>query len=277
MKRNQMTTTIKYLIAILISIIWILPFLGIVMTSIRPMQEVIYGWWNLKPFTPSMVNYINAWNHPTAPLSRGTFNSLLVAFPSTLIPIFAASLAAYGFARFRLPLLSSLFILVILLMALPQQMIAIPIFQLMKNLNLLNTYTGLILIHSAWGMPWIIFFLPNFFITLPIEIEESAKIDGASDFVVFSRIILPVSWPALVSSIVLQFMWVWSDFFLALILVYTPNKLLATQRIPLMRGQYHVDWGVLTAASIISMIAPLFIFAFLQKYYIKGLIGWTTK
>jgi len=162
-------------------------------------------------------------------------------------------------------------------MALPQQMIAIPIFQLMKNLNLLNTYTGLILIHSAWGMPWIIFFLRNFFITLPIEIEESAKIDGASDFVVFSRIILPVSWPALVSSIVLQFMWVWSDFFLALILVYTPNKLLATQRIPLMRGQYHVDWGVLTAASIISMIAPLFIFAFLQKYYIKGLIGWTTK
>jgi multiple sugar transport system permease protein len=72
-------------------------------------------------------------------------------------------------------------------------------------------------------------------------------------------------------------MWVWSDFFLALILVYTPSKLLATQRIPLMRGQYHVDWGVLTAASIVSMIAPLFIFAFLQKYYIKGLIGWTTK
>ena len=162
-------------------------------------------------------------------------------------------------------------------MALPQQMIAIPIFQLMKNLNLLNTYTGLFLIHSAWGIPWIIFFLRNFFITLPIEIEESAKIDGASDFVVFTRIILPVSWPALISSIVLQFMWVWSDFFLALILVYTPSKLLATQRIPLMRGQYHVDWGVLTAASIVSMIAPLFIFAFLQKYYIKGLIGWTTK
>jgi len=156
-------------------------------------------------------------------------------------------------------------------------MIAIPIFQLMKNLNLLNTYTGLFLIHSAWGIPWIIFFLRNFFITLPIEIEESAKIDGASDFVVFTRIILPVSWPALISSIVLQFMWVWSDFFLALILVYTPSKLLATQRIPLMRGQYHVDWGVLTAASIVSMIAPLFIFAFLQKYYIKGLIGWTTK
>lgn len=148
------------------------------MTSIRPLEEVIYGWWNMKPFTPSMVNYINAWNHPTAPLSQGTFNSLLVAFPSTLIPIFAASLAAYGFARFRLPLLSSLFILVILLMALPQQMIAIPIFQLMKNLNLLNTYTGLFLIHSAWGIPWIIFFFEISLLPFQLKLKSPPRLMG---------------------------------------------------------------------------------------------------
>jgi len=162
-------------------------------------------------------------------------------------------------------------------MAIPQQSIAVPIFQIMNFLGLVDNYVGLILVHSAWGLAWIILFMRNFFTTLPIEVEEAAKVDGASEFKIFYKIVLPMTLPALASVAVLQFMWVWNDFFLALILIYSPEKLLATQRIPLMRGQFFVDWGVLSAASILLMAVPVLIFALLQKYYIRGMIGWTIK
>ncbi|PMQ00817.1 MAG: ABC transporter permease [Dictyoglomus sp. NZ13-RE01] len=277
MKRNSLFILLKYILAGIIAILWVIPFLGVLMTAIRPLNEVIYGWWNLKNFNITFENFINAWRHPTAPLSQGMKNSLLVAFPSTIFPLFISALAGYGFARFSFPIKNYLFITIVLLMSLPQQMIAVPIFQTMNNLKLLNTYLGLIVVHTAWGLPWIVFFLRNFFITLPTDIEEAAKIDGAGDFTIFFRIILPVALPALLSASVLQFMWVWSDFFLALILIYSPDKLLITQRIPLMRGVYHVDWGALTAGTIIAMSVPLLIFAFLQRYYIKGMVGWTTR
>ncbi|MGB9857885.1 MAG: carbohydrate ABC transporter permease [Dictyoglomaceae bacterium] len=277
MKRKNLILLLKYLLAGIIAILWIIPFLGVLMTAIRPLNEVIYGWWNFKNFHVSFENFFNAWRHPTAPLSQGVKNSLLVAFPSTIFPIFISALAGYGFARFSFPIKNYLFITIVLLMSLPQQMIAVPIFQTMNNLKLLNTYLGLIVVHTAWGLPWLIFFLRNFFITLPIEIEEAAKIDGAGNFTIFFKIILPISLPALLSASVLQFMWVWSDFFLALILIYSPDKLLVTQRIPLMRGIYHVDWGALTGGTIIAMSVPLLIFAFLQRYYIKGMVGWSTR
>lgn len=264
-------------VAWLLSLVWIVPFLGLLMTAIRPLNEIIHGWWNFDSFNPMFKNFLGAWNHPTAPLSEGMRNSLIVAIPATLIPILVASIAGYGFARFSFPIKNYLFITIVLLMAIPQQMVAVPIFRIMNRLGLLNSYLGLILIHSAWGSPWILFFMRNFFTTLPIEVEEAAKVDGTSDSQIFFRIVLPMSLPAIASATVLQFMWVWSDFFLALILLYSPHKLVATQRIPLMRGVYHVDWGILSAGAILVMLVPLLIFIFLQRYYIKGMVGWTIK
>ncbi len=205
------------------------------------------------------------------------FNSFLVAIPATVIPLLVASLAGYGFARFRFPIRDYLFLTIVLLMAIPQQSIAVPIFQIMNSFGLVDSHFGLVLVHSAWGLAWIILFMRNFFSTLPAEIEEAARVDGASDFKIFYKIVLPMTLPALASVTVLQFMWVWNDFFLALILIYSPEKLLATQRIPLMRGVYFIDWGVLSAASILLMAVPVVIFALLQKYYIRGMIGWTIK
>jgi len=271
------TTIIIHIIAWSAALIWILPFLGVLMTSIRPFREVLFGWWNFADFHPSLNNFVEAWNHPNVPLGIGMRNSFLVAIPSTLMPMFVASLAAYGFARFSFPIRDYIFAFIVLMMAVPQQMIAVPIFQIMNSLGLVDNYIGLILVHSAWGLAWIILFMRNFFLTLPIEIEEAAKVDGASDFKIFYKIVLPMTLPALASVAVLQFMWVWNDFFLALILIQSSDKLLATQRIPLMRGEFFVDWGVLSAASILVMMVPVLIYVLLQKYYIKGMIGWTIK
>jgi len=269
---------IFHVIAFSIGILWLIPFLGVFMASIRPFDEIFRGWWTFDRFTLTFNSYIGAWNDPVYPLSRGLLNSFIVAIPSTIIPLFVGALAGYGFARFNFRIKSYLFLTVVFLMALPQQSVIVPLFQIMNNLRLIDNYLSLILVHSAWGLPWIILFLRNFFSTLPIEIEEAARIDGASDFKIFRKIVLPMSLPALASVVVLQFMWVWNDFFLAKVLIYEESMLLATQRVEYIgREAFRVNWGVLTAGSIIVMIVPIIIFVLLQRYYVKGMIGWTVK
>jgi multiple sugar transport system permease protein len=291
LKKSLVKKIVLHIIAFSVGILWLVPFLGVFMASIRPFDEIFRGWWNFDSFTPSFNSYIDAWNDPSLPLSRGFLNSFIVAVPSTLIPLFVGALAGYAFARFPLPLRfriknhrfnfqikNYLFLIVVLLMALPQQSVVISLFQIMNNLRLIDSYLSIILIHSAWGLPWIILFLRNYFSTLPIEIEEAARIDGASDFKIFRKIVLPMSLPALASVVVLQFMWVWNDFFLAKVFIYDESLLLATQRVELIgRSVFRVNWGVLTAGSIIVMIVPIIIFVLLQRYYVRGMIGWTVK
>ncbi len=264
------------LIAIVAALMWALPFIGVLMTALRPSREVLYGWWN-PPFHLSVDNFIAAWTHPTAALGVGLRNSLQVALGATLLPTFVASLMAYGLGRMRFRGRGPLLMLIGLLLALPQQMIAWPLFRQMHALGLLNSLAGLVLAHSAWGLPWMVFFLRGYIETLPVELEEAARIDGAGRLKTFLYVIFPLMFPALASVMVLQFTWVWNDFFMALILIFDPNKMVITQQIPLLRGQYHVDWGLLSAGTLITMSVPLLVFIFLQRYFVRGLIGGAVK
>jgi len=155
--------------------------------------------------------------------------------------------------------------------------VIIPVFLLTKKLGLWNTYRGLILLHSAFGLPWIILFFRNFFATLPVEIEEAAKIDGATDFQIYYKIVLPTSLPALASVAALQFTWVWNDFFFALIMLATPDRWVATQIIPALKGRYFIPWNLIAAASVLTMAVPVIVYALLQKYYVKGIVGGVIK
>ncbi len=281
-QRLMFRSPIKWLIinvvAWIIGVLWITPFIGIFMTSIRPYSEVIvYGWWSLHPCTITFRNYFEALFNPMFSLARGLMNSLIIAVPSTIIPVFLAALAAYAFARFSLPIKNYLFATLLFLMAVPQQMTIIPIFFLLRNIHLLNTYLGLILVHSSWGIPWITFFLKNYFSLLPTEIEEAAKVDGASYKQIFFKIVLPVALPGIVSAAVLQFAWVWNDFFFALMLIFDPNKMVVTQMLPRLKGQYQVSWGLLSAGSIIAMIVPILVYALFSRYYVSGFRGWAMK
>jgi len=273
----KVSTIVANIIAWIIAIIWILPVVGIFMVAIRPIREVLHGWWDFSEFHSTYENFIGVLNHPTLPLSTGLANSLIIATFATIIPIFIAALAAYGFARFSFPIKTYLFVVIVVIMAMPQQMVAIPLFQIMVKLNLVNTYLGLILVHTAWGLPWIILFLRNFFLTLPIEIEEAAKVDGASDFQIFAKIVLPMSMPALLSVAALQFTWVWNDFFFALLFIYSSDKLVATQCLAWMKGKHHVPWDLLSAGAILVMAIPVIVYTLLQKYYVRGMVGWVIK
>lgn len=268
---------ISNIIAWTAAFIWILPFIGLFMTSVRPYSEVVLkGWWTIAGAQFSFNNYIEVLENPLYDLSRGYLNSFIVAIPSTIIPLLVASMMAYGFTRFSFPLKNYLFVMILFIMAVPQQTMVIPLFFMMKALGLLDQLAGLILIHSAWGIAWITFFMRNYFSMLPREIEEAARVDGASYTTIFFRIVLPVSLPAIASAAAIQFTWVWSDFFFALMFIYSPDKMVITQKVVAIKGEYHIDWGLLTAGSILAMLPPLLIYMFLQKYYLRGMIGWAS-
>ncbi|GAB6877025.1 carbohydrate ABC transporter permease [Thermaerobacter litoralis] len=276
-RRRWAAALLRHALAWGLGLLWVVPFAGVAMSALRPSGELLHGWWRLEPLTLSGANFSRVLHHPTAAMAEGLLNSLRVAVPGTLLPLLLGSLAAYGLSRSRSRTRRPLMMGVVLLLAVPQQMVAVPLFRLLRDAGLVNTYTGLVLAHTAWALPWMILFFRNYFATLPGEVEEAALLDGAGRWQIFLRVILPMSLPALASAAALQSTWVWNDFFLALVLVYRPDLLLATQRIPLLRGQYHVDWGLLSAAALLVMAVPVLVFALLQRYYVKGLVGWTLK
>lgn len=277
LRHAKKLTILIHVIAWSASLIWIIPFLGVFMASLRPMQEIVDGWWNFDVFSPTFRGYTIAWTSPPdAPLSRAILNSMIVAIPSTFLPILVAALGAYSFARFKFPTRDLLFLAVVLLQTIPQQMVIIPIFFLTIRIGLWNNYLGLILVHTAFALPWQILFLRNFFSVLPVEVEEAARIDGASYLKIFYRIVLPLSLPAIASLVALQFVWVWNDFFFALILIFSPELRLATQAVASLHGRF-IDWNVITAGSIIVMIFPIAMYFALQRYYVRGILAGAVK
>jgi multiple sugar transport system permease protein len=272
-------TIAAHVVSWIVATIWIIPFLGVFLASIRPFSEVQFGWWNIQPFHLDLHNFVDAWTGQTsgAPLGNAMLNSLIVSLPATFIPIFVAALAAYSFARFRSRTKDLLFVVLVLLQTIPQQMVIVPVFFLFSGWHLLNNYIALILLHTAFGLPWQILFLRNFFTTLPVEVEEAARVDGASYFKIFYRIVLPLTLPALASLVSLQFVFVWNDFFFALTTITDPTMRLATQVIPLLVGRYELNWSLLSAGSMLVMILPVGIYIALQRYYVKGLTAGAVK
>ena len=273
------STIAAHVVSWIIATIWIIPFLGVFLASIRPFSEVEFGWWNIQPFHIDLHNFVDAWTGKTSgvPLSGAMLNSLIVSVPATFLPIFVSALAAYSFARFRSKTKDLLFVVLVLLQTIPQQMVIVPIFFLFSSWHLLNNYIGLILLHTSFGLPWQILFLRNFFSTLPVEIEEAARVDGASYFKIFYKIVLPLTLPALASLVSLQFVFVWNDFFFALATITDPTKRLATQVVPLLVGRYELNWSLLAAGSMLVMILPVAIYIGLQRYYVKGLTAGAVK
>ncbi|MCE4604254.1 MAG: carbohydrate ABC transporter permease [Aeropyrum sp.] len=267
---------ISNLVAWLVALLWLLPFVGLFMTSTRPFEEVVLqGWWSLAG-NYTLANYVEVLTDPQYDLATGFKNSFIVALPSTLAPLLIAALAAYAFSRFSFTMRNLLFVTILVIMAIPQQTMVIPLFFLLKSMGLLDQLLGVILIHSSWGIAWITFFMRNYFSMLPRDVEEAARVDGASYATIFFRIILPLSLPALAAAAAIQFTWVWADFFFALIFLYSPENMVITQKVVTIKGQYQIDWGLLSAGSILAMIPPVLVYAALQKYYLRGMAGWVT-
>jgi alpha-glucoside transport system permease protein len=205
-------------------------------------------------------------------------NSLAVAVPSTLIPILIAAFAAYAFAWMKFPGRRPLFIMVVALLVVPLQIALVPILRDYKALNLNGTFLAIWLAHTGFGLALATYLLYNYISTLPRDILESAFIDGASHFTVFTRLILPLSVPALASFAIFQFLWVWNDYLVALIFLGgNPEFELVTQRMAAIVGARGQDWHLLTSGAFVSMILPLLVFFGLQRYFVRGLLAGSVK
>ncbi len=205
-------------------------------------------------------------------------NSLSVAVPSTVIPILIAAFAAYAFAWMKFPGRREMFILIVALLVVPLQIALVPILRDYKALNLNGTFLAIWLAHTGFGLALATYLLYNYISSLPRDILESAFIDGASHFTVFTQLILPLSVPALASFAIFQFLWVWNDYLVALIFLGgNPEFELVTQRMAAIVGARGQDWHLLTAGAFVSMILPLLVFFSLQRYFVRGLLAGSVK
>ncbi|MFD1776427.1 carbohydrate ABC transporter permease [Paenibacillus rhizophilus] len=211
-------------------------------------------------------------------LSQAFLNTLTIAVPATIIPVLIASFAAYAFAWLRFPGRKTMFVTIIAMLVIPLQVALIPVLKDYTALGLNGSYLGIWLAHTAFGLPLVTYFMYNFISQLPKDLFESAFIDGASHFTIFSRLILPLSVPALASIGIFQFLWVWNDYLVSLIFIGNqPNVQVMSMKIADLVGSRGNDWHLLTSAAFISMLMPLAIFFLLQKYFVRGLMGGSVK
>ncbi|HSM56636.1 MAG TPA: carbohydrate ABC transporter permease [Candidatus Sulfomarinibacteraceae bacterium] len=270
------------LAVILICLLWTMPTAGMFVSSFRSANAIrTSGWWTaiVHPFETAqwtMENYITVL---TADGMANAFaNSLIITLPSTIIPITLAAFAAYAFAWMRFPGRDLLFTTVVALLVVPLQMALIPILRLYTQLELNGTFLGTWLAHTGFGLPLAIYLLYGFISQLPHELFESAWIDGASHYTAFTRLVLPLSLPAIASFAIFQFLWVWNDLLVALVFLGTKSEVaIVTSRLSAMVGSKGEAWHLLTAGAFITMIIPLIVFFSLQRYFVRGILAGSVK
>ncbi len=216
-------------------------------------------------------------------IGQSFINSLTVTIPATIIPILIAAFAAYALSWMEFPGRALLIALVVGLIVVPLQMSLIPLLRLYNEIgSLINqpskTYPGIWLAHTAFGMPLAIYLLRAYISGLPKEIIESARVDGASDFEIFTRIVLPLSFPALASFAIFQFLWVWNDLLVAMVFLGTDkDHLVLTGALNALLGSRGGNWEILTASAFVTIIIPLLVFFSLQRYLVRGLLAGSVK
>jgi alpha-glucoside transport system permease protein len=205
-------------------------------------------------------------------------NTLVVAIPATVIPILMAAFAAHAFAWMRFPGRRILFGIVVALLVVPIQVALIPVLRDFNALDINGTFLAIWLAHTGFGLPLATYLLYNYISQLPRDLFESAYIDGASPFTVFTRLVLPLSTPALASFAIFQFLWVWNDYLVALIFIgATPGRQVLTMKLADIVGSRGQDWHLLTAGAFVSMIIPLIVFFSLQRFFVRGLLAGSVK
>ena len=282
-------------IAVIIAVLWTIPTFGLLVSSIRPEQDINQsGWWTF--FTNPNITFDNyfqvlfAGTGTNPPLFQFFFNSFALTIPAVIFPITLALFAAYALAWFNFRGKDTIFFIIFGLQVVPLQLTLVPLLQLFSkglaiggvtlipDLGITGTFIPIWIAHTIFGLPLAIFLLHNFLSQIPRELIEAGRVDGANWFTLFSKIVLPLSVPAIASFSIFQFLWVWNDLLVGLTFGGGVKQVAPmTVRIAEMVGSRGSGWELLTAGAFVSMIVPLIVFFALQRYFVRGLLAGSVK
>ncbi len=294
-QRNRVLAELRriplHMTVIAMMLLWSIPTIALIVSSFRPPTEIAAsGWWTTirDPFDWTLANYEAVLDQRG--LGRAFVNSLIITVPATLLVLLVSALAAFAFAWMNFPGRNLLLLVMVGFLVIPVQMTLIPVLRLYVALNVdatlpilggnvfgTNSYPGIWLAHAAFGLPFGIYLLRNFFAGLPRDLVEAAVLDGASDLDVFLRVIMPLSAPALAALAIFQFLWTWNDLLVALVLLGDPSLSPMTLNITNLVSSFGGSYQLLTAAAFVSMIVPLIVFFALQRYFVQGLLSGAVK
>ena len=282
-KKNKGLTSL--IVLIVLAVFWLIPTVGLLITSLREKTEAQRtGWWDvlLRPFSQDWD--ISSYSTVLTEKNLGTsfISSMAVTIPATILPLLFAAYAAFGFTFLKFRGREFFFSVIIGLLVVPLQGALVPVLKMFisftdkTGIEISGQYAAAWFVHSAFAMPLAIYILRNYMMSIPNSLIEAARVDGASNFTIFWRLVLPISVPALASFAIFQFLWVWNDYLIAFVFVGNERPVL-TYTLLTMLGQYGEGWQSVAAGSFISLSVPLLVFFSLQRYFIRGLTAGAVK
>jgi alpha-glucoside transport system permease protein len=275
--RQALSRRSVQMVLVVVGLFWLVPTFGLFIASFRSVADNnLSGWWTALT-TPSQLTldtYRNLLDNPD--MVRSFFNTVLITVPSASLVVIIAALAAYALAWVKFPGRDVVFLVVVGLLVVPLQIALIPVARLYGAVGLFGTIPGVVLFHVAFGLPFAIFLLRNFFIGIPHELLEAARMDGAGELRIFFRVVLPLAVPAIASLLIFQFLWVWNDLLVALVFAgKSAAPLTVTIREQL--GEFSSNIDIISSGSFLQLIVPLIVFFAFQRYFVQGILAGSVK
>ncbi|MFJ9905660.1 carbohydrate ABC transporter permease [Streptomyces sp. NPDC101152] len=262
---------------VLIGLVWLTPLAGLFLSSLRSSGDsASSGWWTAftSPGQLSFDNYSALLKN--AGITQAFWNTVLISVPATTLVVVLAALAGYAFAWLDFPGREAVFLVVVALLVVPVQIGLLPVAKLFGELGLFGTIPGVVLFHVAYGLPFAVFLLRNYFAEMPKEMLEAARMDGGSEWRIFTRLVLPVGRPAIASLAIFQFLWVWNDMLVALLFADSSSQPLTVELQSQIR-QFGSNIDVLAPGAFVSLVVPLVVFFAFQRHFVQGVMAGSVK
>ncbi|MFF4616557.1 carbohydrate ABC transporter permease [Nonomuraea jabiensis] len=263
-------------VMIVLGLFWLVPTLGLLVVSMRTTDvNNSEGWWTIftKPAELTLANYRDLL---ASGFTASFWNTVLITVPTTVLVIGIAAMAAYAFAWMEFPGRDGAFLVVVGLLIVPIQIALIPVASFYGGIGIFGSIPGVVLFHTAFGLPFAIFLLRNFFVGIPSSLLEAARMDGAPEWKIFVSVVFPLGKPAIASLGIFQFLWVWNDMLIALVFADTDNQPM-TKALQSQMRQFGSNVDILSSGAFLSLIIPLVLFFAFQRYFVQGMMAGSVK
>jgi alpha-glucoside transport system permease protein len=269
--------TLMRVFLVLVALFWLMPTVGLFFSSLRGSSDIsATGWWKIftAPAQLTTENYSQLLDNDT--ITHSLLSTTLITVPATLLVVVIGSLAGYAFAWMEFPGRDWWFLVVVGLLVVPVQVALVPVSKLFGSLGIFETTFGVVIFHVAFGLPFAIFLLRNFFAEIPRELLEAARLDGAGEIRLFTRVVMPLGGPAIASLGIFQFLWVWNDLLVALVFADSKNPPITVALQQQVR-QFGNNVDVLAPGAFVSMVIPLAVFFAFQRQFVTGVMAGAVK